>query len=122
MTTYQRGENSQLQDIQGQEGGRELKKMHQEDAVATDYRGAEAKPCDIVLTCVIPHNMLRSHQGGGERPPTPADDIQPPHNHQGEQRENENFRKSLREAKYQRYLLKDYLNDFEAMTGQVDRV
>ena len=33
---------------------------------------------DIVLTCVALHNMLRSHQGGADRPPTPADDIQLP--------------------------------------------
>ena len=33
---------------------------------------------DIVLTCVVLHNMLRRHQGEVERPPTPADDIQPP--------------------------------------------
>ena len=33
---------------------------------------------DIVLTCVVLHNMLRRHQGGVERPPTPADDIQMP--------------------------------------------
>ena len=32
---------------------------------------------DIVLMCVVLHNMLRSHQGGGERQPTPADSIQP---------------------------------------------
>ena len=30
---------------------------------------------DIVLTFVVLHNMLRSHQGGADRPPTPADDI-----------------------------------------------
>ena len=30
---------------------------------------------DIVLTCVVLHNMLRSHRGIGERPPTPADDT-----------------------------------------------
>ena len=34
---------------------------------------------DIVLTCVVLHNMLRSHQAGADRPPTPAYDIQPPH-------------------------------------------
>ena len=33
---------------------------------------------DIVLTCVVLHNMLRNHQGGAARPPTPADNIQPP--------------------------------------------
>ena len=33
---------------------------------------------DIVLTCVMLQYMLRSYQGGPDRPPTPADDIQPP--------------------------------------------
>ena len=46
---------------------------------------------DIVLTCVVLHNMLKSHQGGADRPPTPADEIQPPQADQGEQRHNENF-------------------------------
>ena len=45
---------------------------------------------DIVLTCIVLHNMLRSHQGGEERPPT--DDIQPPQNDQGEQGLDENVR------------------------------
>ena len=40
---------------------------------------------DIVLTCVVLHNMLRSHQGGADRPPNPADDIQPPQGDHGEQ-------------------------------------
>ena len=30
---------------------------------------------DIVLTCLVLYNMLISHQGGADRPPTPADDI-----------------------------------------------
>ena len=55
---------------------------------------------DIVLTCVVLHNMLRSHQGGADRPPTPADDIQPPQGHQGEQRHHENLRNPSREAKH----------------------
>ena len=38
---------------------------------------------DIVLTCVVLHNMLKSHQGGADRPPTPAYDIQPPQGNQG---------------------------------------
>ena len=38
---------------------------------------------DIVLTCVVLHNMLRSHQGAADRPPTPADDIQPPQGARG---------------------------------------
>ena len=38
---------------------------------------------DIVLTCVVLHNMLRSNQVGADRPPTPADDIQVPQADQG---------------------------------------
>ena len=30
---------------------------------------------DIVLTCVVLTNMLRTHQGGLDRAPNPADDI-----------------------------------------------
>ena len=64
---------------------------------------------DIVLTCVVLHNMLRSHQGA-DRLPTPADDIQPPQGDQGEQGQNRTFRNPSREAKHQRDLLKDYFN------------
>ena len=56
---------------------------------------------DIVLTCVTLHNMLRSHQGAADRPPTPADDTQPPQGDQGEPGYHENLRNSLREAKHQ---------------------
>ena len=38
---------------------------------------------EFVLTCVVLHNMLRSHQGGADRPPTLADNIQPPQADQG---------------------------------------
>ena len=77
---------------------------------------------DIVLTCVVLHNILRSHQGGADRPPTPADEIQPPQADQGEQRHNENFRNPSMEAKHQRDLLEDYFNHLGALDGQVDRV
>ena len=56
---------------------------------------------DIVFTCVVLHNMLRSHQGGGDRPPTPADDIVAPQADHWEQGQHENFRNPLREAKHQ---------------------
>ena len=39
---------------------------------------------DIVLTCVVLQNMMRSHQVGADRPPTPVDDIQPPQADQGD--------------------------------------
>ena len=77
---------------------------------------------DIVLTCVVLHNMLRSHQGGADRPPTPADDIQPPQQDQGEQRHHENLKNPLREAKQQQNLLKDYFNHVGALAGQEDKV
>ena len=75
---------------------------------------------DIVLTCVVLHNMLRSHQGGADRPPTPADNIQPPQGDQGKQGHNENFRNPSREAKHQRVLLKDYFNHVGELAGQED--
>ena len=56
---------------------------------------------DIVLTCVVLHNMLRSHQGGAQRPPTPADNIQQPQADKAEQGQNENFRNPPRKAKHQ---------------------
>ena len=76
----------------------------------------------IVLTCVILHNMLRSHQGRADRPSTPADDILAPQADQGEQGDNHNFRNPLREVKHQRDLLKDYFNHVGALAGQEDRV
>ena len=77
---------------------------------------------DIVLTCVVLYNMLRSHQGGADRPPTPADNIQPPQNDQGELAQDENIRNPLREAKHQRDLLKVYFNNLGALAGQEDRI
>ena len=77
---------------------------------------------DIVLTCVVLHNMLRSHQGAADRPPTSADDIQPPQADQGEQGHHENLRNPSREAKHQRDLLKEYFNHVGALAGQEDRV
>ena len=61
---------------------------------------------DIVLTCVVLDSMLRSHQGGADRTPTPADDILAPQANQGEQGHHENLRNPSREAKHQRDLLK----------------
>ena len=53
---------------------------------------------DNMLTCVVLHNMMRRHQNGADRPPTPADDIQSPHANGS----NEKYRNPLREAKHQR--------------------
>ena len=52
MTTDQRGESSQLQDIQGQEGGRELIWYTcQQFQGAVDYHGAEAIERHCVNMC-----------------------------------------------------------------------
>ena len=77
---------------------------------------------DIVLTCVVLHNRLRSHQGGADRSPTPANDILAPQANQREQGHNRNFRNPLREAKHQRDLLKYYFNHVGVLAGQEDRV
>ena len=76
----------------------------------------------IVLTGVVLHNMLRSHQGSADRPPTLADDILAPQADQGEQGHNHNFRNPSREGKHQQDLLKDYLNHMGVLAGQEDRV
>ena len=72
---------------------------------------------DIVLTCVVLHNILRRHQRGADRPPTPADDIVAPQAEQGEQRQHKNFRNPSREAKHQRDLPKDHFNHVGALAG-----
>ena len=72
---------------------------------------------DIVLTCVVLHNMLRSHQDGADRPPTPAD-IQPQQADQGAHGPNENFRNPSSEAKHQRDLLKDFFNNALGLPGK----
>ena len=72
--------------------------------------------------------MLKSHRGwggggvGADRPPTPANDIQPPQVDQGEQGHNRNFRNPSREAKHQQDLLKDYFNHVGALAGQGHRL
>ena len=64
---------------------------------------------DIVFTCVVLHNMLRTHQGGADRAPTPGNDVAALRNEQVVYVHNE-YRYPLREAKHQRELLKDYFN------------
>ena len=76
---------------------------------------------DIVLTCVVLH-MLRTHHGEGTRAPALADDIAALQNEQAVYVPNENYINSLREAKYQRELLKDYFNHIGALAGQEDTI
>ena len=47
---------------------------------------------DIVFTCVVLHKMMRIHQGGGDRAPTPANDVAALRNEQVVYVPNENNR------------------------------
>ena len=74
---------------------------------------------DIVLTCVVLHNMLRSHRG--EQTDHPL--LPTTYNHHRGTRGNRDIMRSpLREARHQRDLLKDYFNHVGALAGQEDRV
>ena len=56
---------------------------------------------DIVFTCVVLHNMMRTHQGRADRAPTPANDGVDLQNEQVVYVPNENYRNPSREAKHQ---------------------
>ena len=75
---------------------------------------------DIVFTCVVLHNMLRTHQGGSDRIPTPANDVAALQNKQMVYVPNEHYRNPSREAKHQQELLKDNFNHMGTLTGQED--
>ena len=47
---------------------------------------------DILFTCVVLHNMLRTHQGGADRAPTPANDVVALQNEQVVYVPKENYR------------------------------
>ena len=56
---------------------------------------------DIVLTYVVLHKMLRIHQGGTNRAPTPANDIVALQNKQVVYVPDDNYRNPLKENKHQ---------------------
>ena len=99
-TTDQGGGNNQLQDIQWEEVVKNSFGIfvNRSRVLLTTMEQSPKVVRDIVLTCVLLHNMLRSHQAGADRPPAPADDIQPPQADQGEQGPNENLRNPSRGA------------------------
>ena len=77
---------------------------------------------DIVVTCVMLHNMLRTHQGGVDGGPTQADDIAAMANESVVYVPDENHRNPLRETKHQLDLLKNYFNHIGALAEQEDRI
>ena len=70
---------------------------------------------DIVFTCVVLHNMLRTHQGGANRAPTPGNEAVAQEYEQAVYVPNENYRNHSREAKHQQELLKDYFNHIDQL-------
>ena len=76
---------------------------------------------DIVLTCVVLHNMLRTQQKGADRASTPTIDIAALQNEQMEYVPDDNYRNPSRETKYQQDLLKDYFNHLGALARR-DRI
>ena len=75
---------------------------------------------DIVFTCVVLHNMMRTHQGGADRAPSPGNDVAAQQIEQLKYVPNEKYRNLLREAKHQPELLKDF-NHMKALAWQ-DRI
>ena len=76
---------------------------------------------DIVFTCVVLYNILRTHLGGADRAPTPANYVVALRNEQVVYVPDDNYRNPLR-AKHHRDLLKDYFNHVGALAGQEDRI
>ena len=74
----------------------------------------------IVLTCVVLHNMLKTHQGRLNRALIPADNIAVIANGAVVHMPDENYRNHLREEKHQPDLLKDYFHHLSALAGQED--
>ena len=64
------------------------------------------------------HNMLRKHQGGSGRAPTPKNSLAALQSEQVVYVPNDNYRNPSREAKNQSELLKDYFNHMVALAGQ----
>ena len=75
-----------------------------------------------MFTCVVLHNMLRTHLGKEDREPTSGNDAAAQQNERAVYVPNENYRNPSREAKQQRELIKDYFNHVGALSGQKDRI
>ena len=72
---------------------------------------------DIVFTCVLLHNMLRTHQDRVDRAPTPANDIVTLRNEQLVSVPDDNHRNPSGEAKHQLDLVKEYFDHVGTLAG-----
>ena len=77
---------------------------------------------DIVLTYVLFHNMLRTHQVGVARAPNTQNEISAIVNEPVANGADDNCRYPMRKTKQQRDLLKDYLNHIDALALQEKRI
>ena len=105
-STGQGKRNSQLQDLQGQEGGgKRLWNLNE----PTGHHGAKAKGCQrhCVYMCAVAQHA-EDTPGWPERVPTPGNDVTAQQYEQVVYMPNENYRNPLREASQQQELLKDY--------------
>ena len=121
--THKGRENRKIQDLQRQEGSGEcVWNISEQIQVTTGHNGAKPKVIrNIVFTCVVLHNMLRTYQGQTVRALTPADDIAALQNQQVVNLPDD-YRNRSRDAKHQQDLLKDYINHLDALAGQEDRI
>ena len=76
---------------------------------------------NIVFRCVVLHIMMRTHQCGSDRAPTPGNAVAAQQNEQVYV-PNKNYRNPLRVVKRQRELLKHYFNNVGALAGQEYRI
>ena len=95
--------NSQLQDLQRQEGGGKflwnISELVQGTLGIMEQRPRVAR--DIVCTCVVLHNVLRTYKFGSDREPIPINDGVARPNEQALYLPLENYRNPSREAKHQ---------------------
>ena len=89
----------------------------------TGHHGERLKVVrDIVFTCVLLTNMLRTHQGASDRAPIPANYVAALQKEQVVYVPDDNHRNPLWEDKHQRDLLKVYFNRLGVLAGQNDRI
>ena len=97
MTTDKGRKNSQLQDLQRQEGGGMLVSTFGVLLGTMEQRPRVVR--DIVYACVVLHNMM-THQGGEDRAPNPGNDGAALQNNQAVCVPKQEYRNPSREAKH----------------------
>ena len=101
-TTCKGRKNSQLQDLHRQEGGGECTwKISDSGYYWAPWSIGQSFLSENCFTCVVLHNMLRTHQAREDGAPTPANDVVALQNEQVVYVPHDNYRNPSREAKHQ---------------------